>query len=97
MANHDRGAVIYDGQHQFAGQTIVNYCGELNTMIEDYCDCLQKITEIAIKDQMITNRLLKVRERMAALKEPLSDIAEAVKLNCSAHIKAIDSADQFLY
>lgn len=97
MANADRGVVIYDAQHQNAGKLIVNYCGELSMMIDDYCNCMQKITELAINDRLISNRLMQVRERMIALKDPLSEIAEAVKKDCGAHIKDIDSADQFLY
>lgn len=48
MANADRGVVIYDAQHQNAGKLIVNYCGELSMMIDDYCNCMQKITELLI-------------------------------------------------
>ena len=97
MANADRGVVIYDAQHQNAGKVIVNYCGELRMMIDDYCNCIQKITELAINDRLISSRLMNVREKMIDLKTPLSEIAESVKKDCGAHIKDIDSADQFLY
>ena len=97
MANASRGVVIYDAQHLNAGRVLVNYCGELSMMIDDYCNCMQKITELAIQDQLVSNRLMKIREQMMALKEPLADIAETVKKDCGSHISDIDSADQFLY
>ena len=97
MGNSAKGIVIYDAQYNDAGKKVTEYANELSEMIMDYCTCLKKITETAIQDVRISNRLAGLAERMIALQEPLSNVAETASKASGQYITDIDAADQFLY
>lgn len=97
MGNATKGIVIYDSQIKSGVGTVKSYCEELVSMIEEYCACMEGITQTAIQDTKVRNRLVKLSERIMELQEPLLDVGDAVQSLGKALVKDIDEADQFLY
>lgn len=97
MGNATKGIVVYDSEIKNGAGTVKSYCEELASMIAEYCSCVKGITETAVQDTKIRNRLAKLTERMSALQEPLLDVGDSVQNLGKTFIKDIDEADQFLY
>lgn len=97
MANASKGMIIYDEQIESAKKTIVRYSQELLDMIAEYCACMENITETAIKDARIRQRLVNLTSKMIAVQEPIENVAQNVEKQCKNYLAEIDAADDFLY
>ena len=92
-----RDVIIYDAEYERATGDISEYARELYGMMVQYITAMQKITQDAVKSQRLMERLARLTEQMQSLCEPMEDISEAACKLCQQYIRAVDSADQFLY
>ncbi len=92
-----RDVVIYDNELKTAASKIHNYCEDLADLISKYMASLQYVTEHAIQDALIAEKLNGLAERVHQIQAPLEEVADQVKEMVNSYISEVDAADQFLF
>ena len=92
-----RNVIVYDNELKTAALNIHDYCVALTELINKYMTSLQYVTEHAIQDTLISEKLYGLADRVRQIQTPLEEVAEQVKETVNAYISEIDDADQFLF
>ena len=92
-----RNVIIYDNELKLAAVETQNYCYELSNLVNRYLTSLQYVTEHAIHDNLVTNELNGLMDKVRGVQAPLEEVAEQIKETVESFISEIDDADQFLY
>lgn len=95
MAKDNMG--IADSEFTSGALLLASYAAALDNQIQSYLSVVNIICEEAIQNQQIRSRLGSLCTQVQSVREPLnSAVSQAVK-DCRSFIKAVDSADKFLY
>ena len=94
MANN---LIIHDTEIAGASNLVSTYAERLMQMIDQINTALKTVTETAIKDQAISPELGRIAEKLDGMKQPIENLAEAVREDSRSFLQEIDEADQFLY
>lgn len=89
--------IVYDEEIRYAKRCIIAYGKALITIMNNYTSGLETILDTAIKDDLISEELRNLIEKVNAIKPDVSESVEKAGHSCENYIQAIDAADQFLY
>ena len=88
---------VDDSEFLSAGKKISEYVWELSQKMDAYCRIIGYIRETAIRDQLISERLMSLSQQVQAQAVKLAETRQAVQDTCTRFIGDIDDADRFLY
>jgi hypothetical protein len=88
---------IVDSNFDAASKNIADYANELLSVIYEYKVNLRFVCETVIQDELIRSKLVDIIEKLNPIEKEIKETVDKITSNCSAYVKRIDEADQYLY
>lgn len=89
--------IIVDENFLEAASQIEAYGCKLGDALRELCDILEYVTEYAVLDEKIRQKIITLREQTIPMETDIREQSKSVQDNLELFISKIDEVDQFLY
>ncbi len=93
----EKDIVIVESEISQTKQDIARYIEFLEARISEYNNLLTTLTEVGIKDELITGRIKRISPQMTQRMRTISDVISQALKEISADVSEIESADEFVF